>query len=249
MEAMILAAGLGTRLGPLTDSQPKALIEVRGKPLLGWVIHALVRAGATRIVINTHRHEDQIRAYVEKAGFPDVDFAFSPEPEEPLETGGGLFRAASLFRETDPFILHNADVLSTISLEDLVARHRDARELGGERLVASLAVQRRPANRALLFDDKGLMGWENRGSARAPEGVLRIREPEGPVAPWAFTGIHVVEPDIFKLSPRTGRFSIIDLYLELAAEGYFIRPADVTGDRWMDVGTPERLEKARERFF
>jgi len=248
MEAMILAAGLGTRLGPLTDHQPKALVKVGGRPLLGWVMDSLARAGVHRIIINLHHHEDQIRAYIRESAPPDLDFVFSLEPEEPLETGGGLFRAASLFQETGPFILHNADVLSSIRLAELVAGHREARGVIGESLVASLAVQRRPANRVLLFDDRGLMGWQNRGNDRVPGGVRRVREPEGRVESWAFTGIHVIERSIFGLSQRTGRFSIVDLYLELATEGLVIRPADVTGDRWLDVGTPERLEEARATF-
>jgi NDP-sugar pyrophosphorylase family protein len=248
MEAMILAAGLGTRLGPLTDRRPKALVEVSGRPLLGWVVNSLQRAGITRIIINVHHHEDQIRAWVQESAPPELEIVLSPEPNEPLETGGGLFKAASLFQESGPFILHNADILSHIPLDDLVSGHRRARKTGGEKVLASLAVQRRQAGRVLLFDDEGLMGWENRGSDRAPDGTHRVRDPEGATEPWAFTGIHVIEPAIFRSSRRSGRFSIIDLYLELAAKGWVIRPADVSGHLWMDVGTPERLEEARATF-
>jgi len=281
MEGMILAAGAGTRLGSLTDELPKALVEVGGKPLLGWVAEGLFQAGVRRIIINTHHHEEQIRAYVRDSGIRGVDFVISPEPEGPFETGGGLFHAASHFQESQPFLLHNADVLSTIPLGDLVERHRGSlerhrgslerhrgslerhrgslerhREAGaGEvledrrtRLIASLAVQRRDSRRVLLFDDLGLLGWENRGSDRARDGKVQVREPVGAIRRWSFTGIHVVDPAVFGLTDRTGSFSIITLYLELAAAGWIINPIDVSESEWFDVGTPERLEDARTRF-
>ena len=116
--------------------------------------------------------------------------------------------------------------------------------MGGGEPVASLAVQDREAQRRLLFDGRGLVGWENRGSDRAPEGRRTVREAVGAVRALAFTGIHVIEPLIFELSPRRGTFSIIDLYLELAREGHRILPLEVTEHSWLDVGTPERLAGA-----
>lgn len=260
MEGMILAAGLGTRLRPLTNRIPKALVEVGGRPLLARVVDRLKEAGTERIVVNTHHHGTQIREYLRKAPPADVEIVLSTEPgERPLDTGGGLFHAAPLFREKGPFFLHNVDVLSEIPLAEVMARHRedrvrwarepDTRKSGGtNRLVASLAVQDRDAGRALLFDEGGLLGWENRGNDRAPVGAFRARDPRGDVRRLAFTGIHVVEPAIFRLSPRRGAFSVITLYLELAAEGWIVQPVDVTGREWMDVGTPHRLEEARKRF-
>lgn len=248
MEGMILAAGAGTRLGSLTDGRPKALMEVGGKPLLGWVVDAMVEAGVHRIIINTHHHAEQISRFSKQWVRPGVTFVQSPEPEGPYETGGGLVRAAPLFLEERPFLLHNADVLSTISLSSLVRQHESKRENHSSRLVSSLAVQQRDAKRVLLFDDLGLMGWENRGSDRAADGSFQVREPSGTVTRWAFTGIHVVDPTIFKLSDRTGSFSIITLYLELAAAGWIILPLDVSGEEWFDIGTPERLAEAKRRF-
>jgi NDP-sugar pyrophosphorylase family protein len=248
MEGMILAAGAGTRLGNITDQTPKALVEVGGRPLLGWVMESMVAAGVNRIIINTHHHERQIRDFVRGACPPEATFVFSPEPDGPYETGGGLFHAAPLFREQRPFLLHNADVLSTISLRNLVEGHQDAREALGDRVIASLAVQARPSRRVLLFDDLGLMGWENRGSDRAPDGRSQVRDPVGKLRRWSFTGIHVVDPAIFGLSARTGSFSIISVYLELAEAGRIIQPIDVSADEWFDVGTPERLDEARARF-
>jgi len=248
MEAMVLAAGAGTRLGPLTDQLPKALVPVGGKPLLEWVIANLAKAGARRIIINTHHHEGMIRDFVREYGPEDIEFVFSHEPDGPYETGGGVFHAAPLFEKRSPFLLHNADVLSTIPLADLVDRHEASRHSGEERLIASLAVQDRDSRRVLLFDNLGLIGWQNQGSDRGPDGRVQVREPVGLIRRKAFTGIHVLDPRVFDLSQRTGSFSIISLYLELAAEGWMIQPLDVSREKWIDVGTPERLAEARARF-
>ena len=248
MEAMILAAGLGTRLGTITTELPKALVPVGDKPLLRWVIDGLVSAGVTRVVINTHHHDGQIRSFVVGLRIPGVDFALSPEPDGPYETGGGLLAASPLFQEEGPFLLHNADVLSTIPLGDLVTQHVAAGAGSESTLIASLAVQERESRRALLFDDLGLLGWDNRGGEGTKAARHEVREPVGAVRRWAFTGIHVVEPRIFGLTERKGSFSIITLYLELARGGFGIQALDVTDEEWHDVGTPERLEEARLKF-
>lgn len=245
MEAMILAAGLGTRLRPLTDSIPKALIDVAGKPLIAHVMGRLVEAGATRIVINTHHHEEQIRAYLGDHAAPDIDVVISPEPDGPYDTGGGLFAAAPIFKRDGPFLLHNVDVLSKIPLDALVETHRATRERSAGQTVASLAVQSRSSNRLLLFDSRGLLGWENRGADGEVRASHHVREPLGALERRSFTGVHVLEPAVFELSNRTGIFSIITLYLELAEQGYSISPIDVSAHEWMDVGTSERLEQAR----
>lgn len=246
MEAMILAAGAGKRLRPLTDRTPKALIKVRGQPLIAHVMERLVSAGASRIIVNAHHHEDQIRAFLASHRLPGVQVALSPEPDGPYGTGGGLLAAAPLFQEDGPFLLHNVDVLSTIPLEELVAEHSAARASRGRRVVASLAVQDRVTNRALLFDPEGLLGWENRGDDGAVLASQRVRGPAGAVVRRAFAGVQVVEPAVFGLCRRTGLFSIIDWYLDLAAEDHAILPVDVSTHDWIDVGTPERLAKARE---
>ena len=244
MEAMILAAGLGTRLGPLTDAVPKALVVVRGRPLLAHVMDRLAHAGASRLIVNTSRHGDQIAAYLREHAPPGVEILVSPEPDGPYDTGGGFLAAARLFRREGPILLHAVDVLSRIPLEALLAEHQVARERlvggGGSRVVATLAVQTRPASRRLLFDDEGLMGWEHRGAG----GLRRVRESVGAVRDFAFAGIHVVEPGILDLAERTGVFPIRELYLDLAAQGYRIEPADVSAHAWQDVGTPERLREA-----
>ncbi|UCG89175.1 MAG: nucleotidyltransferase family protein [Gemmatimonadota bacterium] len=244
MEAMILAAGAGTRLRPLTDQVPKALVQVGGRSLLEWVLDRLVAAGVDRVIVNAHYHEEQIRAFLKQMAPRGVDLAISPEPGGPFDTGGGLFAAAHLFKEAGPFLLHNVDVISRIPLDELIAGHTSAQQRSPAQLVASLAVQQREANRRLLFDDLGLVGWENRGREGALPGSRQVREPEGELRRYSFTGIHVVEPKVFDLSDRTGAFSIVTLYLELAAQGYVVRPVDMSGHDWVDVGTPQRLSEA-----
>ena len=244
MEAMILAAGAGTRLLPMTDRMPKALVEVGGRPLLGLVMQRLAEAGATRIVINTHYHEEQIRAFLEDNSPVGIEIVVSAEPNGPFDTGGGLFKASGLFRKDGPILLHNVDVISQIPLGELRAMHFSTRARAPGYLVASLAVQRREADRQLLFDDMGLMGWENRDDTGAVKESKEVRAPVGELRRFSFTGIHVVEPSIFQLSDRRGSFSIITLYLDLAAHGNIVAPVDVSDHPWIDIGTPERLAEA-----
>ena len=244
MEAMILAAGDGKRLRPLTDRIPKALLPVRGRPLLAHVMDRLVAAGATRLIVNTCRHGAQVAAYLEKNAPPGVEIALSPEPDGPYDTGGGLLAAAPHFRRDGPFLLHAVDVLSRIPLEDLLARHRAAREAARGRLVATLAVQDRGARRQLLFDAEGLTGWEERGEGGAVLRALSAREPVGPVTRWSFAGVHVLEPAVFSLPHPAGRVSMVAWYVELARQGYQVLPVDVSAHPWLDVGTTERLAQA-----
>ncbi len=244
---MIFAAGAGTRLKPITDHTPKALVEVRGRPMLARVLDRLVEVGATRVIVNTHHHEDQIRTFVRENGYPGAKVILSPEPDGPYDTGGGLFAAAPLLQEDRPFLLHNVDVVSNITQGKLLEEHNAKQECSKETVVASLAVETRHSDRQLLFDDLGLMGWENTGSDRAAIESFRVREPVGPVEKRWFIGIHVVDPRIFSLSNRSGTFSIITLYLELAASGHRILPIDVSDYDWIDIGTREKLERAEGR--
>ena len=231
---MILAAGRGTRLAPLTDDTPKPLIEVGGRTLLEWVARRLVDAGADRLIVNVHGHAERIAAHLEALDL-GVEIEISGEVERPLETGGGVLHAAPLFRRAGPFLLHNADIITEIDLRALLAAHRERGAL------VTLAVHERETSRFLLFDADGLLGWENvatgqSGSARAARGEVRR---------LAFAGIHAVDPRFLDLIEEQGAFSILDPYLRLAAAGERILPLDVTGSLWLEIGTPERLEAAR----
>ena len=153
MDGMILAAGLGTRLRPITDRIPKALVEVEGTPMLERVAHRLIHAGVDRLVINVHHHADKVRRFVRDEGF-GVDMRISEEPDAALETGGGLLHAREHFRRDAPFFLHNVDVVSEIPLGDMYAAHMERAPL------ATLAVSDRESSRGLRFDDQGLeRGW------------------------------------------------------------------------------------------
>jgi NDP-sugar pyrophosphorylase family protein len=233
---MLLAAGLGTRLRPLTDHTPKALVEVCGTAVLETVARRLIAAGADRLIVNVHHHAEQIRAHVGERAAWGVDVEFSPEPDAPLETGGGLLHARQLFRSDAPFFLHNADILSDLDLRAMYHAHT-----GADAPLATLAVMERPSSRRLLFDDLGLLGRIDEG--RGIE--LRVREPVGAERELAFCGIHVIDPRIFPLLTEQGAFSILEPYLRLAGAGERILPHRIDGAEWLDIGKPEQLERAR----
>lgn len=234
MDAMVLAAGLGTRLRPLTDTVPKALVRVGGVPMLERVARRLAAAGADRLIVNAHHRADQVETFLAETEL-GAETALSREEERPLGTGGGVKAAANLFRRDAPFFLHNVDIVTTADLEALYADHR-----AGDRL-ATLAVGRRATSRFLLFDEAGLYGWSNEGTGASEA----VREPVGGTERWPFAGIHVVEPAFLDLLEEDGAFSIVAAYLRLAEAGHRIEPWDVGDAVWLEVGNPERLEAAR----
>jgi NDP-sugar pyrophosphorylase family protein len=247
MEGMIFAAGLGTRLRPLTDRTPKALIPVNGRPLLAWVMDRMVAAGVTRLIVNTSAHAEQVRDWIGRHTPRGVEIVLSHEPDGPYETGGGLRAAAPLFRGQRTILLHNVDVLTDIPLERLLDAHRAARERS-DAVLATVAVQSRESGRRLLFDSRGLVGWERLGQDGTVVESQRARDPAGELRRWDFAGIHAVEPALLALAEPRGRFSMIEWYLDLARRGYAIMPLDVSGHEWIDVGTPERLAQAAARL-
>jgi NDP-sugar pyrophosphorylase family protein len=235
---MILAAGLGTRLRPVTDTIPKALVDVAGTPVLERVARQLVAAGAERLIINVHHHADQVEAFVDaKRGFGVECVISREEGAEPLETGGGLLHARPHFRSGEPFLLHNVDVISEINLGGLYAQHVRHRPL------VTLAIQNRPTTRPLLFDQAGLFGWADHRPGR--QAAQKVRTPLGASREFAFAGVHVIEPSIFDLMTERGRFSIIPVYMRLAEAGRRILPHDVGDALWLEIGSLERLEAAR----
>jgi len=233
MDAMILAAGLGTRLGPIGERLPKALIDVGGRPMIEHVARLLVEAGADRLIVNVHHHAELIRRFVDEHDL-GAPVSISYEAERPLETGGGLLHARPLFRDHAAFFLANVDIVTNADLLAMYASHPENR-------LATLATNARESTRRLLFDSAGLFGRVDlRSDTR-----IESRPPAGDIRAAAFAGIHVVSPSIFQLMTERGAFSILDPYLRLAASGHEIGEYDIGDVLWLEIGTPERLEQAR----
>lgn len=233
MEAIVLAAGLGTRLRPLTDHVPKPLVEVGGVAMLERVARRLVGSGARRLVINTHHHPEQIESFVREKEAFGVEVRFSREPgDAPLGTGGGIQQAAGLLGLEAPFFVHNADVVTELSLDRLYDSHEES-------ALATLAVTEVETRSPLLVDDLGVVG------VRYPSGAVRhARDARGPVREVAFCGVSVLSPELPSLLTERGAFSIISAYLRLIAEGRIVRAHDIGGAFWTDIGTHERLAEA-----
>jgi NDP-sugar pyrophosphorylase family protein len=231
---MIFAAGLGSRLGDLGKTTPKALIEIAGVTMLERTARRLAAAGADRIVVNVHHHAERIERFVAERDL-GAEILVSHEPERPLETGGGLWHARALFRGDRPLLLHNVDVITDADLGAMAAAHR------ANGALATLAVNQRETARYLRFDGAGLCGREDRRSGLQHDS----RPPRGPVRTLAFAGIHLCSPSLLELITERGAFPIIDVYLRLAAAGHRIAPWLLEGALWLEVGSRERLEAAR----
>ena len=238
MKAMILAAGLGTRLRPLTDERPKALVEIFGRTLLEITLSRLRTFGVREVIINVHHFADMIIEYLKVNDNFGMRIEVSRE-EFLLDTGGGLKQAAHFFLEDsdrldEPFILHNVDVISTIDLRRLVHFHTENQAL------ATLAVQEREANRYLLFDEQLLLCGRKSELNQNPE----IVRPEPQVQALAFCGIHVISPRLLALMSEEGVFSIITSYLSLAARGEKILAFRADEFYWRDLGRPDTIRQA-----
>jgi MurNAc alpha-1-phosphate uridylyltransferase len=234
VDGMILAAGLGTRLGALGATTPKALIEIAGVTMLERTARRLADAGVDRIVVNVHHHAAPIERHL--AGLDlGAEVVVSREEERPLETGGGLLHARRCFRGDRPILVHNVDVVTDADLRALLATH------AASEAVATLAVSVRETARQLLFDDGGLTGREDRGTGTH----TACRATRGVVTALAFAGIHVCAPRLFDLLTERGAFPIVDAYLRLAGEGHVIAPWRMDGSRWLEIGSTERLAAAR----
>jgi NDP-sugar pyrophosphorylase family protein len=233
---MILAAGLGTRFRPWTDQHPKALAPVNGKSLLQRNIEYLRKYGIGEVVVNVHHFAGQIIEALTVNNGWGCRYTISDETAEVLETGGGLKKARP-FLEGAPFVLMNVDILTDMDLSALIADHFRHRPL------ATLAVTDRSTSRYFLFDDRDeLCGWRN-----ATTGQERMARPAAGVLQKAFSGIHVIDPAIFPLMTREGKFSIVDLYLDLAGD-HAIRAYDHSCTRLIDVGRPESMPQAEILF-
>lgn len=227
MEGFILAAGLGTRLRPLTDTRPKALVELCGQTLLERTIHKLEDAGVDRIVVNVHHFADMVELFVRDRQWK-CPIVISDERQLLLDTGGALRHAAPLFSGTGPVLVHNVDVVSDIDLHALEEAHRHSGNL------VTLCVSRRDTKRELVFSAEGLL-LGRKGEVEEPSGAMTL----------AFSGVSMVDPHLFSLLPhRADPFPIIPVYIALSPAnriGAYVHSAE----HWFDVGKPDTLEKAR----
>ncbi len=234
MKAMILAAGLGTRLRPLTNDRPKALVEVAGQTLLEITLRRLREFGVHEVIVNVHHFADMVVGYLKKNDNFGMHIEISRE-DVLLDTGGGLKKAGWFFAGSDePFILHNVDVISTIDLGRMLRFHNERKAL------ATLAVQNRNTSRYLLFDENNLLC----GRQASREQFAEIVRPTGKNHALAFSGIHVISPSLLSKISEEGAFSIITSYLRIAGAGEKILAFPADEYYWRDLGKPENLAQA-----
>lgn len=252
--ALIVAAGLGTRLRPLTDTMPKALVPIAGCPMLEHQILKLKAAGFDHIVVNVHHFGQQIIDFIDENHAFGIHIDISDERQQLLNTGGAVRQAARFFRGSgEPFLVHNVDVFSNAPLAALYAEHRDRRSAR-----ATLVVSKRETSRYLAFDEEGrLVGWKNvrTGEVKTPFPELRPELEELSYSPepcerglslYAFAGIHIVSPSLVPALEAFGDvFSIIDFYLSAAVGGDILGVA-LPDFRFVDAGKPEALSLAAE---
>jgi NDP-sugar pyrophosphorylase family protein len=252
MKAMILAAGLGTRLRPLTDSRPKALVEINGRTLLEITLARLRSFGVNEVIINVHHFADMVVDYLKSHNNFGIRIEISREDDLLLDTGGGLKKASCFFLENarnsplatrhsppEPFLLHNVDVISTIDLHRMLQFHNENGAL------ATLAVQSRESSRLLLFNDQlQLVGRAATGKKTGDTSAGAKLATRQPPLPLAFSGIHIISPRLLPMLTEEGVFSIIDSYLRLAAQGEKILAFRADEYYWRDLGRPADLSQA-----
>ena len=237
MQAMIFSAGLGTRFKPWTNSHPKALALVNGKSLLQRNVEYLQQFGIKDVIVNVHHFANQVANAIEKNNGWGSHIIISDESNELLETGGGLLKARDLFVSGERFITCNVDILTNLDLNKLIAFHEEHKSL------ISFGVTRRKTSRYFLFDEKDrLCGWRNRKTSEE-----KIVIDKSNLIEKAYSCVVVFEPQIFSLMPFTGKFSLVDVYLSLAAD-HLILGYDHTGDKFVDVGKPENIAIAESLF-
>jgi NDP-sugar pyrophosphorylase family protein len=248
VNGLIFAAGLGTRLKPLTDTMPKALVPLAGKPLLQWQVEKLRDAGITHIVVNVHHFPDMIIDAVRANNGWGCDICISDERQALLDTGGGLRKAAGLFKDNSPVLACNVDILSNMDIPSLMNTYA-ALSADNPDLLGLLVVSPRDTQRYLLFDDDSrLRGWTNRKTAEVRPQAIRPWLEQNRLTPLAFSGMQILSPVVFTKMDRVVEekgeaFSLIDLYLSLCGKEEF--KAFVPQDyKMMDVGKIDRLTEA-----
>jgi NDP-sugar pyrophosphorylase family protein len=235
MKAMIFAAGLGKRLGKITEKTPKALVDINGKSALHLAVERCTSYGFDDIIINVHHFADMVEKEVNRLNKMGFRISVSDERDKLLENGGGLFKAKWFFNDK-PFLLYNVDIISDLDLSVLYKLHIEKKGL------ATLAVRHRPGKRFIMVDKEGrLRGWRN---IETGEEILAGVATSSDLSVIAFSSMHIVEPEIFNYM-KDGKYSMIDLYLDLASDHKIYTLKHDEG-YWVDVGTPESLELVRQ---
>jgi NDP-sugar pyrophosphorylase family protein len=230
--AMILAAGTGTRLQPLTDEKPKALLKFQGKTMLEHVISQITGHGIKDIIVNVHHHADQIITFVKNNNYFGINISFSDEREQLMDTGGGILKAQWFLDGFGPFLVHNVDIFSDIDLKKYFKAH------AAGRAIATLAVTDRKSSRNLLIDKENrLCGWENK---RSGEKIISIRKTG--LRGLAFSGVHIIDPEIFTLIENKEPFSMTTAYLELAGTRKILT-YEHSGDTWIDMAHQDNFRE------
>lgn len=238
MRSMILAAGLGTRLKPLTNSIPKALIKIKGFTLLELQIRKLRSEGFDKIIINVHHFAEQIKDHLKQNNFFNTDISISDESEKLLDTGGGLKKASHFFSDGNSFLVQNVDILSDINLKKLMSHHKSSGN------PATLAISRRNSSRKFLFGNNEILsGWSNE---KTGEKII-TRKDKTNLVPYSFSGIQIIDPSLFKYFPDKDAFSLVEFYLS-AAEKETVKGFLHDDDYWIDLGKPENIIEAEINF-
>lgn len=258
---MIFAAGFGTRLKPLTDTCPKALVKVGGKPMLQHTIEHLIKHGFDEIIINIHYLGNQIKEFLQRHNNFGIHIEISDETDLILETGGGLLKAKQFFEDSNPFLVCNADVFTNINLTEFYNFHRRNNS------IATLAVRNRKSSRVLLFDNKNrLCGWQNfkNEEVKFPsvffDSTAHYFDAQNEIfqdaqydnikqaKQFAFSGYQIISPEIFNYQTRSGIFSMIEWYIDICAQ-QTIMAFEHNDDIWIDIGSPEQLQKANNIYL
>lgn len=241
LNAMIFAAGIGSRLKPYTDTRPKALVEIGNYPMLEIALRKLERLQVSRVVVNVHHHAQQVIDFLKAYKSGDMEICISEESHQLLDTGGGLLNAAPLFIKGSDILIYNVDVLTNAPLENLIEQHQNSDQL------ATMMIQVRTASRYLLFNkDLQLCGWRNPKTMEE----IWVNAPDNGALQFGFNGIQIIKPELLTfLKNKNSAFPIIPEYLKLS-ETLSIKGWRQAGDsEWFDIGTPDKLKNASKLFL